>query len=131
MNAVVTNRHVSTTHNERYYHLTREVKRTITRQDKSTGKSYPEEITETVGYATIFFRQRDPRLVSNPDTGWAASVALCDARDHFAKTIGRNVARRKWFNGNTVVFDGAPSHELAVKLADAAMARRAATRRNG
>jgi hypothetical protein len=97
-------RHISTTNNERYYHL------------KLDSALAPR--------ATVFFRQEISRDEASPDDGWAASVALCDYRDHFVKSVGRNMARRKYFSGKVTPVEGEPTYDTAKKLAEAALVER-------
>ncbi len=122
-----TRRHISTTHNERYYHLTEERTRTVRKTDKKTGTTKMVPITEQIGYATVFFRQEAPRATASPTEDWYASVALCDHRDQFTRRSGRAVARRKYFSGKFIripAIDAPPTYEMAVVLADAALKQR-------
>jgi hypothetical protein len=54
---------------------------------------------------TAFVRQ-------DRDGQWYVSYAECDERDQFCKKAGRQVARRKWFDGKRVQTTG-PSYEEA------------------
>lgn len=47
--------------------------------------------------ATVFFRKEGDQ--------WRASVALRSERDQFCRKTGRCVARRKYFNGKSVLFE--------------------------
>lgn len=98
-------KHISTTHNERYYHI-----------------ELPEGSVAT--RATVFFRQTTPRDTADPDNDWEASVALCDHRDQFVKQIGRNVARRKWFTDERYLVRGKPDFTTAELLAKEALGER-------
>lgn len=64
-------RHKSTTHREKFFHL----------HDDS---AYP------FNAVTIFARQE-------ADKDWFYSYALCSPSDNFNRAIGRNIARRKYF----------------------------------
>jgi hypothetical protein len=99
-------KHISSTHNERYYHI-------------PLSNSH-------VARATVFFRQNGPRNLS-PGGEWEASIALCDERDQFCKQIGRNVARRKFFSKNyqrKAVGFATPDYETALRLVIDAAAKR-------
>lgn len=125
-------RHISISHNERYFHLTKTVVRTIKKQNKTTGKMEAREVNETVGYATVFFRQELPRINVTEDTrgsSWFVSVALCDPRDHFVRRTGRAVARRKYFAGKSIRCWELPSYDIAVMYANAALEERSAMKR--
>ncbi len=93
-------RPISTTHNERYYHLT-----------------LPK--TPKKPRATVFFRQTVAR--DSPeyqeDKDWSYSVAICARGDQFCKASGRRISRRRWFTGYDLPCD-APSYELAQQLAE-------------
>lgn len=47
-------------------------------------------------HQTTFYRRED-------DGVWYKSFAFCSIRDHFSKKVGRQVARRKYFQGKKVV----------------------------
>lgn len=65
--------HKSTTHDERFYHVT------------------VDGVEDGTKRGTVFFR-KEPR-------GIFASVAVCHAKDQFSRRIGRNISRRKYFLG--------------------------------
>lgn len=68
--------HKSTTHDERFYHVT------------------IEGVEDGTKRGTVFFRKESDGQIN-------ASVAVCHAKDQFNRRMGRNVARRKYFQGKT------------------------------
>lgn len=79
------NRHKSTTHEERFFHI----------RDEHFG---------AVG--TVFARKED-------DGKWYGSVAIRDWRDAFNRRTGRVVARRKYFNGKRKELGEVINYDLA------------------
>jgi hypothetical protein len=64
-------------------------------------------------FATVFFREEQK---TDGTKQWEASASLCHENDQFSREVGRNVARRKYFQGDRVdaVLDGAvPTYEDA------------------
>lgn len=65
--------HKSTTHEERFYHVT------------------IDGVEDETKRGTVFFRKET--------RGIFAAVAVCHANDQFSRRIGRNISRRKYFRG--------------------------------
>ena len=76
--------HRSTKADERYYHHKYQVQPVTGVKDK-----------RSLSAVTAFARQ-------DKDGIWYVAHAECDSRDQFCRRVGRNVARRKWFNGKRV-----------------------------
>lgn len=96
--------HKSTTHEERYYHIRNHA-----------------NLLE----GTVFLRKEVDE--SHPDGKWYGSVAIRDERDSPNKRIGRQVARRKYFNGKRVAVNTA-SYDEAEALFDDIFAEHAHNR---
>lgn len=79
--------HKSTTHNERFYHIT-----------------VPQHFGKDKR-ATVFFREESDGTIK-------ASLALCHEKDQFNRRLGRTVARRKYFQGKCRKVE-AMSYEVA------------------
>lgn len=73
----------STKADEYYFHI-----RAYHTEEKLSG---PTQVLSTRGGGTVFMRKEK-------DGEFYAGVALCHENDSFCKRIGRNVARRKYFN---------------------------------
>lgn len=85
----------STTHEERYFHVCPAVQK------------FPG-IDSPVSHFTVFARFEKDGLMPPRDSlkkgwygpvGWYAAIAYCSAEDQFSREKGRQVARRKYFNG--------------------------------
>lgn len=84
--------HKSTTHEEMYFH--------IKEQSFLDGR--------LVQAATVFARKEDNGY-------WYCSVARCSLGDQFSRTVGRNVARRRYFQTGrgSYMCDEKPTFEQA------------------
>lgn len=85
----------SDTHEERYIHLTVEGPR--------------------IKNMTLFARKED-------DGTWYAAVSFCHKDDHFERRIGRQVARRRYFNKDRAILGKEFTYEVALGAAQAALA---------
>lgn len=99
-----TRRHLSTTNNERYYHIEGDLK------DKNSSYTMDRR-------ATVYFRQTTNRDEAIEGQDWEASFARCHVNDQFCKARGRTAARRKFFSGKKVKIAGTPSYEKALEVA--------------
>lgn len=82
-------KHLSTTHQERFYHLNAD---------------------GALGYQrhTVFFRLEGD--------GWHVSASHCMNGDNFSRAKGRTIARRRYFAGKRVSITEDPSFEIARDL---------------
>lgn len=81
----------------------------MTRPFRST--THEERYYHVDNRATVFFRKEEG--------SWLGSLSLVHPKDQFSRKIGRNVARRKYFNGyKFYLTDNEPSYEAAVDLVD-------------
>jgi hypothetical protein len=99
----------SDTHEEMYIHITPGVIR----------EEYGERIADVLPWngATFFFR-KEGKEQFRPDGGvWKWSLAFCSPEDQFDRRIGRNVARRRYFNYHYETFGpNKPKFDDAIKM---------------
>lgn len=81
--------HKSTTTLEQYFHY--RVERDKEAEEAGSEAEYTPRQRFIVA-ATAFAR-------IDKDNNWYVAIAECDHRDQFDRRVGRNIARRKWFNG--------------------------------
>lgn len=89
----------STTHKEKYYHF----------RDQSRAPAKLDGIT-------VYLREDEPGM-------WSGAAALCVKPDQFSRKTGRQVARRKYFQGKSLLPldpDAPTCFERAAQIAEQA-----------